>query len=55
MILIEGIPVVAARLAAEQKAKDWLAKTRRSALNTANQRSSIACPSSTVTRVAKAA
>jgi len=31
MILIEGIPVVAARLIAEQKAKEWLAKSRRRA------------------------
>jgi hypothetical protein len=29
MVLIEGIPVVAARLAAEQRAKEWLAETRR--------------------------
>ena len=55
MILIEGIPVVAARLAAEQKAKDWLANTRKNALKIADQRSSTACSSSTVKRAAKAA
>jgi hypothetical protein len=55
MILIEGIPIVAARLAAEQKAKDWLAKTRRNAPKPADQRSSTARPSSSVTRAAKAA
>jgi hypothetical protein len=43
MILIEGIPVLAARLAAEQKAKEWLAKTRRSASDT-TQRASIDRP-----------
>lgn len=55
MILIEGIPVVAARLAAEQKAKDWLAKTRRDTPKTADQRSSAACPSLTVKRAPRAA
>jgi hypothetical protein len=32
MILIEGIPVLAARLIAEQKAKEWLAKSRTQTL-----------------------
>jgi hypothetical protein len=47
MILIEGIPVVAARLAAEQKAKEWLAKTRRSAsaVTTKTAKASIDLPS----------
>jgi hypothetical protein len=55
MILIEGIPVVAARLAAEQKAKDWLAKTRSSAPKAANQATSIGCPPAAVRSAAKAA
>ena len=45
MILIEGIPVVAARLAAEQKAKEWLAKTRRSAPDATTKKASIDRPS----------
>jgi hypothetical protein len=53
MILIEGIPVLAARLAAEQKAKEWLAKTRRSALDV--QRASIDRPSAAIKLPAKAA
>ena len=54
MILIEGIPVLAARLAAEQKAKEWLAKTRRSASDT-TQGASVDCPSATIKPYAKAA
>jgi hypothetical protein len=54
MILIEGIPVLAARLAAEQKAKEWLAKTRRSASDT-SQRASIDRPSAAIKLPAKAA
>ena len=45
MILIEGIPVVAARLAAEQKAKEWLAKTRRSAPAVTTKKASMDPPS----------
>jgi hypothetical protein len=41
MILIEGIPVVAARLAAEQKAKEWLAKTGRGVSNAATKKTPI--------------
>jgi hypothetical protein len=55
MVLIEGIPIVAARLAAEQKAKDWVAKTRRNAAKPADQRNSTPRPSPGVTRAAKAA
>jgi len=54
MILIEGIPVRAARLAAEQKAKEWLAKTRRSASNT-TLRASVDYPSAAIKLSAKAA
>jgi ferredoxin len=54
MILIEGIPALAARLAAEQKAKEWLAKTRRSASDT-TQRATLACPSAAIKLSAKAA
>jgi hypothetical protein len=54
MILIEGIPVLAARLAAEQKAKEWLAKTRRSESDT-TQRASVECPSAAIKLSAKAA
>ena len=54
MILIEGIPVLAARLAAEQKAKEWLAKTRRSASDT-TQRAPMERPSAAVKLPAKAA
>ena len=54
MIVIEGIPVLAARLAAEQKAKEWLAKTRRSASDT-TQSASYDCPSPAVKLSAKAA
>ena len=55
MILIEGIPVVAARLAAEQKAKEWLARTKRAALNMTPQKASIDCPSGAIKPSAKAA
>ena len=41
MILIEGIPVVAARLVAEQKAKEWLAKSRRRVSETARPKGSL--------------
>ena len=54
MILIEGIPVLAARLGAEQKAKEWLAKTRRSASDT-TQRDSVDRRSAAIKRSAKAA
>jgi hypothetical protein len=54
MILIEGIPVLAARLTAEQKAKEWLAKTRRSASDT-TQKASIDGPSAAIKPSAKAA
>ena len=54
MILIEGIPVLAARLAAEQKAKEWLKKTRRSASDT-TKRASIERPSAAIKLPAKAA
>jgi hypothetical protein len=54
MILIEGIPVLGARLAAEQKAKDWLEKTRPRASDT-TQRASVDCPSATIKPSAKAA
>jgi ABC-type Fe3+-hydroxamate transport system substrate-binding protein len=54
MILIEGIPVLAARLAAEQKAKEWLAKTRRSVSDT-TQRTSVDWPLATIKPSAKAA
>jgi hypothetical protein len=53
MIVIEGIPVLAARLAAEQKAKEWLAKARRSASDT-TQRPSLDCPSVAIKLSAKA-
>ena len=51
MILIEGIPVVAARIAAEIKEKQWLAKTRRRA----SEKTVKAAPVQVVTRSAKAA
>jgi hypothetical protein len=54
MILIEGIPVLAARLAAEQKAKELLARTRRSASDT-TQSASVECPSAALKLSAKAA
>jgi hypothetical protein len=44
MIVIEGIPVLAARLAAERKAEEWLAKTRRSESDT-TQAASVDRPS----------
>jgi hypothetical protein len=54
MILIEGIPVLAARLAGEQKAKEWLEKTRRSASDT-TQGTSVDRPSEGVKLSAQAA
>jgi hypothetical protein len=54
MILIEGIPALAARLAAEQKAKEWLAKARRCASGT-TQKASVDCPSAAIKLSAKAA
>ena len=54
MILIEGIPVLAARLAAEQKAKEWLEKTRRSVSDT-TQRASVDRPSAAIKLSAQAA
>ena len=55
MIVIEGIPVLAARLAAEQKAKDWLAKTRKTAPNVPSQKGQITRASAVAKRNAKAA
>jgi hypothetical protein len=55
MILIEGIPVVAARLVAEQKAKDWLSKTRRRATNTSSEKSPVGRPLAAASLSAKAA
>jgi len=55
MILIEGIPVVAARLAAEQKAKEWLAKTSKRASEAKIQRPSAGRVPAVVDRAAKAA
>jgi hypothetical protein len=54
MILIEGIPVLPSRLAAEQKAKEWFAKTRRSASDP-TQSTSIERPSAAIKLSAKAA
>jgi hypothetical protein len=41
MIWIEGIPVLAARFAAEQKAKAWLAKTRGSTFENRTQKAPV--------------
>jgi hypothetical protein len=54
MILIEGIPVLAARLTAEQKAKEWVEKTRRRASNT-TQRPSADRPTAAINLSAQAA
>jgi hypothetical protein len=48
MILIEGIRVVAARLAAEQTAKEWLAKAQRSAADSVSEPASIDRPLRTI-------
>jgi hypothetical protein len=55
MILIEGIPWWPPALAAEQKAKDWLAETKRRALEAATQRPSVGRTSTSTTRAPKAA
>ena len=55
MILIEGIPVVAARLAAEQKAKDWLDETRRRASGSATSKQRPGARPSVLRRASKAA
>ena len=44
MILIEAIPVVAARLIAEQKAREWLARSRRRAPEVAARDGSLTPP-----------
>ena len=54
MILIEGIPVLAARLAAEQKSQEWLAKTRPGTPDTL-QTASSDHPSAAIKLPAKAA
>ena len=40
MILIEGISILAARLTAEQNAKEWVARTRRWASDSRTQSAS---------------
>jgi hypothetical protein len=55
MILIEGIPVILARLAAEQKAKEWLAKTRPSTSDAAIKKASVDAPSQTSSSPRRAA